>query len=222
LKNLLITGALGGLGSPLTDYFSSTGYQVFGTTSPSKTTVNRNNTKYYPLNLTDENAAQELIDQLKSEKIKLKAAILTVGGFAMNNLSNAKLSDYEHMIKLNFFTAINVIKPVHKWMCELGGGDIFMIGSRPLFEGSSREILPYTLSKSLLLQLTHSLNESSAEDKVFTSLIVPGTIDTPINRQQMPAADFTQWTQPLDIAHEIHQLMEQKDITLKKSVVKLY
>ena len=94
---------------------------------------------------------------------------------------------------------------------KLGGGDIFMIGSRPLFEGSSREILPYTLSKSLLLQLTHSLNESSAEDKVFTSLIVPGTIDTPINRQQMPAADFTQWTQPQDIAHEIHQMMEQKE-----------
>jgi hypothetical protein len=38
----------------------------------------------------------------------------------------------------------------------------------------------------------------------------------------MPAADFTQWTQPLDIAHEIHQLMEQRDITLKKAVVKLY
>jgi len=222
LKNLLITGALGGLGNPLTDYFSSTGYQVFGTTSPSKTAVNRNNTKYYPLNLTDENAAQELIDQLQSEKIKLKAAILTVGGFAMNNLSNAKLSDYEHMMKLNFFTAINVIKPIHQWMCEVGGGNIFMIGSRSLFEGSSREILPYTLSKSLLLQLTHSLNESSAKDKVFTSLIVPGTIDTPINRQQMPAADFTQWTQPLDIAHEIHQLMEKKDITLKKAVVKLY
>ena len=133
----------------MTDYFSSTGYQVFGTTSLSKTAINRNNTKYYPLNLTDENAAQELIDQLQSEKIELKAVILTVGGFAMNNLSNAKMSDYEHMIKLNFFTAINVIKPVHKWMCEVGGGDIFMIGSRPLFEGSSREILPYTLSKSL-------------------------------------------------------------------------
>jgi short-subunit dehydrogenase len=222
LKNLLITGALGGLGSPMTDYFSDIGYQVLGTTSPSKTAVNRNNTKYYPLNLTDENAAHELITRLQKENTQLKAAILLVGGFAMNNLSNAKLSDYEHMIKLNFFTTINIIKPVHKWMRETGGGDIFMIGSRPLFEGSSSEILPYTLSKSLLLQLTHSLNESSAEDKVFTSLMVPGTIDTPINRQQMPTADFTQWTQPQNIANEIHQMIEQKNISLKKAVVKLY
>ena len=136
----------------MTDYFSLRGYQVFGTTSPSKTAINRNNTKYYPLNLTDENAAQELIDQLQSEKIELKAVILTVGGFAMNNLSNAKMSDYEHMIKLNFFTAINVIKPVHKWMCEVGGGDIFMIGSRPLFEGSSREMNFYSLRKLLRLE----------------------------------------------------------------------
>ena len=97
-----------------------------------------------------------------------------------------------------------------------------MIGSRPLFEGSSSEILPYTLSKSLLRQLTYSLNESSIENNVFTSLVVPGTIDTIINRQQIPDADFTQWTKPLDITHEIHALIKQKDISLKKPIIKLY
>lgn len=222
MKNLLISGALGGLGRPMTHYFSSKGYQILGTTSPRKTATNEKNIKYYPLNLMDENATLQLIDKLQSENKQIKAAILLVGGFAMNNLSNAKLSDYEHMIKLNFFTAINIINPVHKWLQETGGGDIFMIGSRPLFEGSTSEILPYTLSKSLLLQLTHSLNESSTENNVFTSLIVPGTIDTPFNRQQMPDADFTKWTKPQDITREIYQVMEKKDATVKKSVVKLY
>ena len=199
MKNLLISGALGGLGSPMTDYFSSNGYQVLGTTSLRNTGTNSKNIKYYPINLINENATHQLIEKLKKEYTNLDAAILLVGGFAMNNLYNSKLSDYEHMIKLNFFTAINLIKPVHKWLQETGGGDIFMIGSRPLFKGSSSEILPYTLSKSLLLQLTYSLNESSTENNVFTSLIVPGTIDTRINRQQIPDADFTQWTKPQDI-----------------------
>ncbi len=222
MKNLLISGALGGLGSPMTDYFSSNGYQVLGTTSLSNTGTNSKNIKYYPINLMDENATNQLIKKLKKEYTKLDAAILLAGGFAVNNLYNAKLSDYEHMIKLNFFTAINLINPVHKWLQETGGGDIFMIGSRPLFEGSSSEILPYTLSKSLLLQLTHSLNESSIENNVFTSLIVPGTIDTIINRQQIPDADFTQWTKPRNITHKIHAMIKQKDISLKKSVIKLY
>ena len=222
MKNLLISGALGGLGSPMTDYFSSNGYQVLGTTSLRNTGTNSKNIKYYPINLINENATHQLIEKLKKEYTNLDAAILLVGGFAMNNLSNSKLSDYEHMIKLNFFTAINLINPVHKWLRETGGGDIFMIGSRPLFEGSSSEILPYTLSKSLLLQLTYSLNESSIENNVFTSLVVPGTIDTIINRQQIPDADFTQWTKPLDITHEIHALIKQKDISLKKPIIKLY
>ena len=222
MKNLLITGALGGLGSQMTNYFSSNGYQILGITSPNKTAKNKKNTKYYALNLMDENATIQLIDKLQSENKQINAAILLVGGFAMNNLSNAKLDDYEHMIKLNFFTAINIIKPVHKWLQEIGGGDIFMIGSRPLFEGSSSEILPYTLSKSLLLQLTRSLNESSIQDNVFTSLVVPGTIDTPANRQQMSNTDFTKWTKPDYIARKIHEMMKQKNITNKKSVIKLY
>ena len=204
------------------EMFSSNGYRVLGTTSLNNIGTNSKNIKYYPINLMNEKATHQLVKKLKKEYTNLDAAILLVGGFAMNNLYNSKLSDYEHMIKLNFFTAINLIKPVHKWLQETGGGDIFMIGSRPLFKGSSSEILPYTLSKNLLLQLTYSLNESSTENNIFTSLIVPGTIDTRINRQQIPDADFTQWTKPLDITHEIHALIKQKDISLKKPVIKLY
>ena len=114
MKNLLISGALGGLGSPMTDYFSSNGYQVLGTTSLRNTGTNSKNIKYYPINLINENATHQLIEKLKKEYTNLDAAIILVGGFAMNNLSNSKLSDYEHMIKLNFFTAMNLINPVHK------------------------------------------------------------------------------------------------------------
>ena len=114
MKNLLISGALGGLGSPMTDYFSSNGYRVLGTTSLNNIGTNSKNIKYYPINLMNEKATHQLIEKLKKEYTNLDAAILLVGGFAMNNLYNSKLSDYEHMIKLNFFTAINIINPVHK------------------------------------------------------------------------------------------------------------
>ena len=86
MKNLLISGALGGLGSPMTDYFSSNGYQVLGTTSLSNTGTNSKNIKYYPINLIDENATNQLIKKLKKEYKNLEAAILLAGGFAVNNL----------------------------------------------------------------------------------------------------------------------------------------
>ena len=79
MKNLLITGSLGGLGSPMTDYFSSNGYQVLGTTSLSNTSANSENIKYYPINLMDENATHQLIKKLKKKYTNLDAAILLVG-----------------------------------------------------------------------------------------------------------------------------------------------
>jgi len=39
--------------------------------------------------------------------------------------------------------------------------------------------------------------------------ILPTTIDTPMNRQAMPTADFTKWTKPIDIAKQIGQWIER-------------
>ena len=222
MKNLLITGALGGLGRPVTQYFSENGFQIFGTTSPNNGASYSQNIKYYPVNLFDELATEKFISDLRKETESLQAAILLVGGFAMNNLYNATVADYEEMFKLNFFTAINVIRPVHKWMTETGGGHLFIIGARPVFEGNSAHLLPYTISKSMLLQLTHSLNESSITDHVFTSLLVPGTIDTPANRKQMPQADFTKWTQSKEISNQIKEVLEGHNLSSRVPVVKFY
>jgi dihydropteridine reductase len=57
------------------------------------------------------------------------------------------------------------------------------------------------------------LRQETAGGEYLTSMnvigILPTTIDTPMNREAMPAADFSQWTKSIDISKEIGIWIEQ-------------
>ena len=53
------------------------------------------------------------------------------------------------------------------------------------------------------LMESFSLMEGSGSDARIANVILPMTIDTPMNRQFMPDADFGTWSCPTEIAEEI-------------------
>eukprot|EP00397_Hematodinium_sp_SG-2012_P065516 GEMP01095515.1.p1 GENE.GEMP01095515.1~~GEMP01095515.1.p1 ORF type:complete len:137 (+),score=28.17 GEMP01095515.1:346-756(+) len=66
-------------------------------------------------------------------------------------------------------------------------------------------MLPYGVAKAAVHQLLNSLNtEGSGMVAGATALgIAPITLDTPMNRQGMPDADFSTWTPLTDLAEQI-------------------
>jgi NAD(P)-dependent dehydrogenase (short-subunit alcohol dehydrogenase family) len=58
----------------------------------------------------------------------------------------------------------------------------------------------YTASKAGVIKLTESLADELRSRGVTVNAILPGTIDTPQNRADMPAADRSRWVQPESIA----------------------
>jgi NAD(P)-dependent dehydrogenase (short-subunit alcohol dehydrogenase family) len=58
----------------------------------------------------------------------------------------------------------------------------------------------YTASKAGVQRLTESLSEELKSRGITVNAILPGTIDTPRNRADMPDADFTRWVAPQTIA----------------------
>jgi NAD(P)-dependent dehydrogenase (short-subunit alcohol dehydrogenase family) len=52
-------------------------------------------------------------------------------------------------------------------------------------------------------RLTESLSEEVKDRGITVNAILPGTIDTPRNRADMPDADFGRWVAPDDIAEVI-------------------
>jgi NAD(P)-dependent dehydrogenase (short-subunit alcohol dehydrogenase family) len=61
----------------------------------------------------------------------------------------------------------------------------------------------YTASKSGVHRFTESLAEELRGTGVTVNAILPTTIDTPVNRSDMPNADFSEWVRPEAIADVI-------------------
>ncbi|MBA3968562.1 MAG: SDR family oxidoreductase, partial [Gemmatimonadetes bacterium] len=57
--------------------------------------------------------------------------------------------------------------------------------------------------KSGLHTLAQTISEEYAKEGVRANVVLPGTVDTPENRAEMPGADFDRWTSPEEIARVI-------------------
>ena len=66
-------------------------------------------------------------------------------------------------------------------------------------EGKGR-MGPYCASKAAVKTLTESLAAENKFDNINVNCILPGTIDTPQNRDAMPDANFSNWVPPEALA----------------------
>lgn len=224
-KNVLITGASGNLGSVVVEKFLADGYQVIATTTPGKGLGYEVNGSIatYEADLTDERSVNEIIKKIVSEHKTLDAAILTVGGFAMGDIQSTDGAAIQKMISLNFSTAYYVARPVFSQMITQLSGRIILFGARPaLVAPQGKNMVAYSLSKSLIFRLAELLNAEASGKNVVTSVIVPGTIDTPVNRASMPQADFSKWVTPEEVTANIQYLISGDARTLQDPVLKLY
>lgn len=226
MKNILVTGSKGNLGSAVVNKFLAEGYHVIGTVSPdNKMEINLLSANYNQMavDLTDETAANNFVATVIADFGFIDIAVLTVGGFAMGTIGDTSSADILNQYKLNFETAYNLARPVFKQMMLQNEGSIFLVGSRPGLDAKDgKGMVAYGLSKSLLFRLADLMNEEATGTEVFTSIVVPGTIDTPTNRITMPNANFSRWLTPTAIADIIFYYCTQKGISIRDPIIKLY
>lgn len=154
---------------------------------------------------------------------RINAAILLVGGFALGTLAEMTQKSFEKMLRLNFYSALAIAKPVFAAMKRQGGGRIVLIGARPGIDLKNGTFAPeYGLLKSLLFRLSELLNAEGNASGVIASVIAPSVIDTPANRASMPDANFDDWVKPEAIADAIAFLCSDAGGALREPVLKLY
>jgi NAD(P)-dependent dehydrogenase (short-subunit alcohol dehydrogenase family) len=225
-KTVIITGASGNLGRASVTIFLKEGYRVIATVSPNKTLdyeVNGDIT-VEEVDLSDESGVERFMKKYSSHDNTIDAALLLVGGFAMGNIENTDSAQINKMLKLNFFTAYNLAKRIFaKMKSQSSAGRIILVGSRPaIVPSEGKNVVAYALSKSLIFTLADLLNAESNSNKLVTNVIVPGIIDTEINRQSMPDANFDDWVTPEDIAENMVWLCSDKATSLRNTKLKVY
>ena len=226
MKNAIVTGASGNLGQAVVKKFLSAGYFVTGTIIPGDSVgigVHGKNFETAVVDLMNEEQSNQFVELVAVKHRTIDVAVLTVGGFAMGDISVTKTSDIYQQYKLNFETAYNVARPVFLQMLKQGSGRIFLIGARP--GGSmknSRGMVAYGLCKSLIFRLAELMNDEAKDYDIVTSVIVPSTIDTPQNRISMPKANYGKWVTPEAIADVIYFHSSEEGAVLREPVIKVY
>ena len=127
----------------------------------------------------------------------------TVGGYrAGQPVHETPLDTWDFMLSLNARTAFILSRAVVPSMLAQGAGKIVHVAARAALAGSARAAA-YSASKAATVRLVESLAAELRQENINANCVLPGTIDTPQNREAMPKADHSRWVAPEAIADVI-------------------
>lgn len=215
-KVALVTGADGGLGIHVTRALLDAGFLVAGLAPRIKQSQFENqHFLAIPAKLDSLQAARQSAELVVAKFGKIDLLAHLVGGFA-GGTSVAETDDatFRRMFDLNLNSAFHLLRAVVPHMRKAVSGRIIAIGSRAA-ESPGAGAGAYSASKAALVSLIRTVALENKDAGLTANVILPGTIDTPANRQAMPGADTSQWVQPSAIASLILWLASDaaKDVT---------
>ena len=226
MKTVIISGANGNLGGAVTKAFLDKNYRVVAIVSnenAKKDFQQHPNLDIAAVNLINEKETTDFIENTIRHYGVIDAALLLVGGFAMGGLDETTGDDLRKQIALNFETAYYITRPLFNHLMKNKCGTIVFIGARPsLNPAQGKGLIAYSLSKSLLFKLAELLNETAKGENISVSVVVPSTLDTPLNRKSMPEVNPDIWVKPAEIAEVLEFLVSDKAKALKETVLKIY
>lgn len=226
MKTVIITGANGNLGSAVTKEFLDKGYQVVATVILESMIADLSphaNLQVQVVNLTSEEETASFINAVIAQYKIVDAALMLVGGFAMGNIAATPGADIHKQLSLNFETAYYVTRPLFQHMLANGNGRLVYIGSRPAIEAAQgKNLVAYGLSKSLLFTLAGYINEEAKGKNVTATVVVPSTLDTPLNRESMPDTNPDNWVKPSALAEILEFVVSDKGSPVRESIIKVY
>lgn len=215
-KIALVTGANGGLGVHVTKALLDAGFTVAGLAPRiQQSDFDHANFIALPAALTSLEAAKKAVDSVIARCGKIDVLAHLVGGFT-GGQTIAAMDDaiWQRMFEMNLNSALHILRAVIPVMRKGAGGRIIAIGSRAA-EAPSATIGAYSASKAALVSLMKTVALENKDAGITANVILPGTMDTPANRRDMPGADVSQWVQPASVASLIVWLAGDagKDVT---------
>lgn len=207
-KIVVVTGGAGNLGTAAVKRFYGAGARVavidrerdmvtsvFGDEIPEGDYC-----LYVAGNLLDEASVAEMTQKIMDRFGRIDVLINIAGGFSMGPpLHETPLKTFEFMMDLNAKSVFLMCRAVIPHMLDQGGGKIVSTAARAGLKGAAK-MGPYTASKAAVIRLTEAMAAELRDDNINVNCIMPGTIDTPGNRKDMPNADFGKWVQPESLA----------------------
>jgi NAD(P)-dependent dehydrogenase (short-subunit alcohol dehydrogenase family) len=174
------------------------------------------------VDLTDPDSIERMVAEVIKRFGRVDILVNSVGGYrAGTPLYETPVETLDFMFNLNARTVFLTSKAVIPHMLENGFGKILSIPARPRLSRIA-DMAAYSASKSAVIRLTESMSAELKQKGINVNCIIPGTIDTPQNRKDMPDADFSRWVQPESLADVILFLTSQAARDVHGAAVPVY
>ncbi len=227
---VMISGAVGNLGQVVARSFQACGAKLAlvdrGEDRLKETFPDLVNSADYLLvncaDLMDEGAVEESVAESLQHFSRIDVLVNTVGGFrAGTPLHETPIETWDYLHNINARSVFIASKKVIPNMLEQGSGKIVNMAARPGLEGQAG-MAAYSASKSAVLRLTESMAAELKDKGINVNCVIPGTIDTPANREATPDADFSTWVKPESLSDVIQFLASTAARDIHGAAVPVY
>jgi NAD(P)-dependent dehydrogenase (short-subunit alcohol dehydrogenase family) len=210
-KVVLVAGGTGGLGRAVSLAFLEQGATVVVTFRKKKeldaleiaARVNAARLAGFGVDVTDEAAVGQLVDKILAQHGRLDVLVNAVGAYAGGTkLWELEAKVFDQMLALNLRSGYALSRAAVRAMLKVGQGAIVNVASKAAVDHAAGAAA-YAASKSAAVALLDSMAADLKSSGIRVNTILPSVIDTEANRKTMPAADFSKWPKPEEIARVI-------------------
>jgi NAD(P)-dependent dehydrogenase (short-subunit alcohol dehydrogenase family) len=204
-KVVAVTGAFGQLGRAVTDAVRAQGGRVALLDVSAGEAPE--GARAWKVNLTSLADTERVFEELDDHFGRLDGLANIAGGFRWQTLGESEdLGEWSALHAMNLQTCVTASKAALPWLQRSGGGRIVNVGAMGAVKGTTG-MGAYAASKAGVMRFTEALADEVKLQGVTVNAVLPGIIDTPANRADMPKANHDRWVKPREIANVIAFLL---------------
>lgn len=202
-KVVFISGANGNLGQGVVEAFRAAGAKLALLERGAQLSKGERE-MLVSADVTDLASMQAAVEAVTAHFGQIDVFVHTVGGYAAGKpVHELDLQTWDRMMALNARAVFIACGCVAQHMVTQGvKGSIVVVLARAALKGSKNHAA-YAASKSAAQRIVESMAAELLDAGIRVNAVLPGTIDTPPNREAMPNADFDKWVRPEHIASAI-------------------
>ena len=222
-RSVLVAGGTGALGGAVLNELVEKGYPVTATWVHDRERERieqslGDRVQLVQADLTDERQVADAVDRAGD----LGAVVNLVGGFQSGGrVHETDPADFQRMLDLNLRPGYLLARAAVPRLIEGGGGAYVGVSARAAlrpFAGAAG----YITAKAGVIAFVQALAAEYRDDGIRANAVLPSTIDTPANREQMPNADHAKWVPPEQIARVVCFLVSDDAAPTSGAAIPVY
>jgi len=201
---VVVTGAFGTLGSAVVLKFLELNDKVIlvdkaGKRPPalSECAIAENEI-YVGWDLSNADSTNQLVKDIHKAQGAIDVLVNVAGAFRAETVLDGSQDTWDFLYSVNLRTVVNMCRATLPVLNRTGAGRIVNVGANAA-QQAGIGMGPYAASKSGVHRLTEAL-AAELKGQATVNAVLPGIMDTPLNRAEMPNANFSAWVQPDEMA----------------------